>query len=70
MIGVMIDRSEGCRGNRSAPAEGSTHLPGRGSVIAYLLQQIEFLSAADGRPAIVHAKLGVDVLGVGTQGAQ
>ena len=37
---------------------------------AVLLQQIEFFGAADGRPAIVHPQLGVNVMGVGTQGVQ
>jgi len=39
-------------------------------VIEYLLKQIEFFSAADRSPAIVHPQLGVYVLGVGTHGAQ
>ena len=39
-------------------------------MIEYLLQQIEFFSAADGRPTIVHPQLGVNVLGVGTHGVQ
>ena len=39
-------------------------------MIEYLLKQIEFFGPADGSPAIVHPQLGVNVLGVGTHGAQ
>ena len=42
----------------------------RGSIDAWLLQQIEFFGAADGSPAVVYPQLGVDVLGVGSYGAQ
>ncbi len=42
----------------------------RGFINEVLLQQIEFFGAADGSPAIVHPQLGVNVLGVGTHGAQ
>ena len=35
-----------------------------------LLQQIEFLCAADGRPTVVHPELAVNVLGVGTYGGK
>ena len=34
------------------------------------LQQVEFLSTTDGRPPIVHPKFAVNILGVGSQGAQ
>ena len=39
-------------------------------MIEYWLKQIEFFCAADGSPAIVHSQLGVNVLGVSTNGAQ
>ena len=42
----------------------------RGFINEVLLQQIEFFGAADGSPAIVNPQLGVNVLGVGTHGAQ
>ncbi len=34
------------------------------------LKQMEFFSAADGSPAVVHPQLGVNVLGVGPDCAQ
>lgn len=37
---------------------------------AYLLKQIEFLSAADGRPAVVHPQLFVNVIGMGAQSVE
>ena len=39
-------------------------------MIEYWLKQIEFFCAADGSPAIVHSQLGVNVLGVSTNGVQ
>jgi hypothetical protein len=45
--------------------------PVRAEVRVYTsLQQMEFLSAANGCPTVVHSKLAVNVLGVGTQGTQ
>ena len=41
-----------------------------GLMIAYPLQQIEFLSPADGRPAVVHPQLFENVIGMGAQSVE
>jgi len=58
------------RGKDKAPADDLTHLPGLEMVCAGLLEQIEFLSAADSRPPVGHPELVVNVAGVGPYGAQ
>ena len=39
-------------------------------MIAFPLYQIEFLCPADGRPAVVHAQLVVNVIGMGAQSVE
>jgi len=77
VIDVVIYQSGCCEGSKKAPASGSTNLPGPEAmaraiacVFACSLQQSEFLSAADGRPTVVHPELVVDGFGVGTHGVQ
>lgn len=45
----------------------SMHLSGPALMSAYPLEQIEFLGAANGCPAVVHPQLVKNVIGVGAQ---
>ena len=51
------------------PRQGSVN-PAGASGVAGSLEQIEFLSAANRCPTVVHAELGVNVFGVGAEGVQ
>lgn len=60
VIEVVIDKTE-------APAGCLGHLQGPKSVISDWLEQIEFFSAADSRPAVVDPQFFEDAFGVGSQ---
>ena len=57
-------------GKQKAPAGGLRHLSGLGLVISGQLEQIEFFSAADSRPAVVDPQFVENVFGVGAQGVE
>jgi hypothetical protein len=69
VIEVVILRRDAVR-QIIKPRQEARQCARAGLVFACSLQEIEFLSAADGRPAVVHPELAVDVLGVGTHGVQ
>ena len=67
---VMIYAPGGCEGNKKNQQGLQASCWQRGIRIEEWLQQIEFFGPADGGPPVVHPQLGVNVLAVGTQGAQ
>jgi hypothetical protein len=65
VIGVVIVGEK-----QKAPADGLRTPAGSGLVISGQLEEIEFLGAADGRPAVVDPQFVEDAFGVGAQGVE
>ena len=68
LIDVLISLNGHAAWATKSPGRFVVHLPGLRVVFAGALEHFEFLSPANGRPPVVYPQLGVNVIGVGTQG--